>query len=115
MTGAGKRKLWQNGKVHGITASMTPKELKVTKLLACFDGHRLAREKAFGMLRVEVTSQCAFLRLGDTIAHRLAPLFCHQMRVFAGAGAQGFLRFSRQTSTVTKGRVPPTETRLLGF
>ena len=42
--------------------------VKGDEALACLDGHRLAREKAFGMLRVEVTSQCAFLCLGDTIA-----------------------------------------------
>src|SRR5258705_4128227 len=60
--------------------------VKGDEALACLDGHRLAREEAFGMLRVEVTSQCAFLRLGGTIAHRLAHLLCHQTRVFAGVG-----------------------------
>src|SRR5258708_30892735 len=80
--------------------------VKGDEALACLDGHWLAREKAFGMRRVEVTSQCAFLRLGDTLAHRLAHLFCHHTRIFAGVGAQDFLRFSHHTCTGTKGSSP---------
>src|SRR5258708_17056517 len=64
--------------------------VKGDEALACLDGHRLAREKAFGMLRLEVTSQCAFLRLGDPTPHPLAPLLPHTRRVIAVLCAHGF-------------------------
>src|SRR5262245_31878102 len=77
--------------------------------IAHLRGNRLALQEPCGVLRVEVASDRAFLRLCDTLWDRLAHFSCHQESVVARVVAQQLPCPAHEFSAMIKADVPPRQ------
>jgi hypothetical protein len=78
-----------------------------------FGCDRFARQKARGIVGIEVAGQRAFLRLGDAVAQRLSHLLCHQAPIPGGVVAQRLRRLTHRYRAIFEAGLPPLEERIM--